>query len=82
MIADTESGLLPFFIEWSQDSVHPSVDAPKGCALLSFAAETPEPEIFAARLKTLGLDLPVKKGQQVRLRAVISGPKGNLEMYS
>src|SRR5882724_3259320 len=24
MIADTESGLLPFFIEWSQDSVHPS----------------------------------------------------------
>jgi Glyoxalase-like domain len=82
MIADTESGLLPFFIEWSQDSVHPSVDAPKGCTLLSFAAETPEPEIFAARLKTLGLDLPVKKGQQARLRAVISGPKGNLEMYS
>ena len=40
-LADTDSGLLPFFIEWSQDSVHPSVDAPKGCALPSFAAETP-----------------------------------------
>jgi hypothetical protein len=82
MLADTGSGLLPFFIEWSQDSVHPSVDAPKGCALLSFAAETSEPEKFAAQLKTLGLDLPVKKGQQSRLRAIISGPKGNLEMYS
>jgi hypothetical protein len=81
-LADTESGLLPFFIEWSQDSIHPSVDAPNGCALLSFAAETPEPEKFAARLKTLGLDLPVKQGQHTRLRAVISGPKGNLEMFS
>jgi hypothetical protein len=82
MLAATESGLLPFFIEWSQDSVHPSVDAPKGCELFSFVAEIPEPEKFAARLKTLGLDLSVKKGQQTRLCAVISGPKGNLEMYS
>ncbi|HWY06392.1 MAG TPA: VOC family protein [Candidatus Acidoferrales bacterium] len=81
-LADTASGLLPFFIEWSQDSVHPSVDAPKGCELLSFAAETTEPEKLAAELKMLGLDLPVKKGQQVRLHAVISGPKGNLGVYS
>jgi hypothetical protein len=81
-LADTASGLLPFFIEWGQDSVHPSVDAPKGCALLSFAAETPEPEILTAKLKTLGLDLPVKKGEQPRLHAGISGPKGNLELFS
>lgn len=81
-LADTDSGLLPFFIEWSQDSVHPSVDAPKGCTLQSFAAETPEPEKLTAELKTLGLDLPVKKGQQARLHALIAGPKGNLEVHS
>jgi hypothetical protein len=81
-LADTASGLLPFFIEWSQDSVHPSVGAPKGCALLSFAAETPEPEKLVATLKTLNLDLPVKKGEKARLHAVISGPKGNLDVYS
>ncbi|HTB95021.1 MAG TPA: VOC family protein [Candidatus Sulfotelmatobacter sp.] len=81
-LADTASALLPFFIEWNQDSVHPSADAPKGCELLSFAAETPDPEKFAARLKSLGLDLSVKQGQHTRLRAAISGPKGNLEMYS
>jgi hypothetical protein len=81
-LADTASGLLPFFIEWSQDSVHPSVDAPKGCALLSFSAQTPEPEKLAATLKTLNLDLPVKKGEKPRLHAVISGPKGNLAAYS
>jgi len=81
-LADTASGLLPFFIEWSQDSVHPSVDAPKGCVLVSFAAENPDPEKLAAKLKTLGLDLPVEKGEHPRLHAVISGPNGNLEMYS
>jgi Glyoxalase-like domain len=81
-LTDSASGLLPFFIEWSQDSAHPSVDAPKGCALLSFAAETPEPEKLVATLKTLNLDLPVKKGEKARLHAVISGPKGNLDVYS
>ena len=81
-LADTVSGLLPFFIEWSQDSLHPSVDAPKGCVLLSFAAETPDPEKLAATLKTLSLGLPVKKGEQARLHTVISGPKGNLELFS
>lgn len=81
-LADTASGLLPFFIEWSQDSVHPSVDAPIGCTLLSFAAETPEPEKLAATLKTLNLDLPVKKAETARLHAVISGPKGKLDVHS
>jgi len=81
-LAETASGLMPFFIEWSQDSVHPSVDAPKGCALLNFAAESPEPEKFSATLKTLALDLPVKKGEKARLHAVISGPKGNLDVHS
>jgi len=81
-LADTASGLLPFFIEWGQDSVHPSVDAPRGCTFLSFAAETPDPEKLAATLKTLNLDLLVKKGEKPRLHAVISGPKGNLEVYS
>jgi Glyoxalase-like domain len=81
-LADTASGILPFFIEWGQDSVHPSLDAPKGCALLGFAAETPDPEKLQATLKVLNLDLPVKKGENPRLHAVISGPKGNLDLYS
>ena len=81
-LEDTDSGLLPFFIEWSQDSVHPSVDAPKGCSLLSFTAETPNPEKLAATLKALSLDLPVRKREKHRLHAVISGTKGNLDVYS
>jgi hypothetical protein len=81
-LADTALSFLPFFIEWSADSVHPSVDAPKGCRLLSFAAETPEPEKLRATIKKLNLDLPVKKAEKPRLHAIISGPKGNLDVYS
>ena len=32
-LKDDQSGLLPFFIEWSADTVHPSVDAPTGCKI-------------------------------------------------
>jgi Glyoxalase-like domain len=81
-LANTLNGLLPFFIEWAADSAHPSVDAPKGCTLISFTAEAPAPAELAAALKTLSLDLPVKKGDQPLLRAIIRGPKGALEVSS
>ncbi len=43
-LADDRHGLLPFFIEWSADSVHPSVDALKGCTLDYFEVLSAEPE--------------------------------------
>ncbi|HUL35725.1 MAG TPA: VOC family protein [Candidatus Eisenbacteria bacterium] len=81
-LEDDASGLLPFFIEWGSDSPHPSADAPMGCALVHFAAETPDPSALAAKLKLLNLDLPVENGQDSRLRARISGPQGNLDITS
>ena len=33
---------LPFFIQWSADSIHPSQDSPKGCELQSFEIEHPK----------------------------------------
>jgi hypothetical protein len=41
-LADNRGGLLPFYIEWSRDSVHPSVDAPSGCRLARFFAVGPK----------------------------------------
>src|SRR5262250_1765739 len=46
-LKDDRAGLLPFFIEWSADSIHPSVDAPSGCRLVSFAVSAPDPDDLA-----------------------------------
>jgi len=77
-LADDRHGLLPFFIEWSADSVHPSVDAPKGCTLDFFEVMSADPEELFSAFKRIGLDLPVQRSDKARLRALISGPKGDL----
>ena len=77
-LTDDRHGLLPFFIEWSADSVHPSKDAPKRCSLAYFEILNDEPDELSAIIKRIGLDLPVQRSDKPRLRALISGPKGDL----
>jgi hypothetical protein len=77
-LADDRHGLLPFFIEWSADTVHPSKDAPAQCSLAYFEIMSNEPDELSAVIKRIGLDLPVQRSDKPRLRALISGPKGDL----
>jgi hypothetical protein len=74
------TGLLPFFIEWSADSLHPSVDSPHGCTLVRFEAATPQPEVLFPKVAQLNLDLPIVKSTDQHLHAVITGPKGMLDL--
>jgi hypothetical protein len=79
-LADDRHGLLPFFIEWSADSVHPSKDAPAKCNLDYFEILSIDPEELVATLKRIGLDLPVQRSDKARLHALISGPKGDIKL--
>ncbi len=79
-LEDDASGLLPFFIEWSADSPHPSTDAPAGLRLVRFELATPKPEALAKKTALLILDAPIAKAEHPHLRASIAGPKGNLEL--
>jgi Glyoxalase-like domain len=83
-LKDDHSGLLPFFIEWSKDSIHPSVDAPKGCTLRRFEANTPEIEDFLTAASRVELDLRAlsAKASEASLLATISGPKGEFTIAS
>jgi hypothetical protein len=81
-LKDNPSWLLPFFIEWSADSVHPSTDAPGGCRLIRFEAVTPEPDKLARTAALLLLDVPIIKGEKSQLRATLAGPKGELSAAS
>jgi len=81
-LKDDRDGLLPFFIEWSADSLHPSKDAPKGCRLTHFAGLTPNIDELTKIANLLQLDLSFSRGDQPALKATIVGPKGELKVTS
>ncbi len=78
-LSDNHSGVLPFFIEWGADSIHPSVDAPSGCRLDHFALADPNPAALTKMLQQLALDVPVERSDRPQLRARITGPRGTLD---
>ena len=81
-LADDANGLLPFFIQWSADSLHPSEDAPKGCQLLRFELLTPDSASLSKILAQLTLDVPFVAAAAATLHAIITGPKGSLSLDS
>lgn len=81
-LKDDRGGLLPFFIEWSRDSVHPSVDAPSGCQLVQFTAASSNPEELRDVVARLGVELEVEQAAKPQLRARIAGARGTAELSS
>jgi hypothetical protein len=73
-------GILPFFIEWSRDSVHPSQDAPDGCRVQSFSAKTSQANQVTLTARTLSVDLSVTAGNATQLLARITGTKDEFEL--
>jgi glyoxalase-like protein len=83
-LKDDPTQLLPFFIEWSTNSIHPSVDSPQGCHLVRFEAFAPDTDarLVSGKIEALGLDLPLADGKHSLLVATIASPKGQLEVTS
>lgn len=81
-LKDDHGGLLPFFIEWSADSTHPSVDAPRGCHLESFELLTPDPEILAKITGQLDLGVDISKATNAQMRALIMCAGKKLQLTS
>ncbi len=77
-LKDDQSGLLPFFIEWSTDTVHPSVDAPSGCRIVRFSLSTPNDGELSHLSTQLDLDVPVDHSEEPHIYARIGGPGGKV----
>lgn len=73
-------GLLPFFIEWSADSIHPSQDAPAGCTLQRFFVESPGVKDVRSVASKLELYLDARAGKKPLFSARITGKKGEFEL--
>jgi hypothetical protein len=81
-LKDDRGGLLPFFIEWSADSSHPSIDAPSGCHLARFELLTPDPEKLRSAEAAMGLGVEIARSEEAHLRATISCAGGELVLTS
>jgi catechol 2,3-dioxygenase-like lactoylglutathione lyase family enzyme len=77
-LKDDQGGLLPFFIEWSPDTLHPSVDAPGGCRVVHFSLSTPVPPELNRVCSRLALEVQVEKGENPYMYASIAGPNGRV----
>jgi hypothetical protein len=79
-LKDDNDGVLPFFIEWDSNSLHPSVDAPSGCRLADLRIDTPNPDGLKALAAKLQLDVQIRQSNELRLTATIVGPRGSLRL--
>jgi len=75
-----DGDVVPFLIEWSEDSVHPSEDSPRGCVLRELRLEHPAPEKVNAFLEAMDLTIRAVMGRSAKISALIETPKGELEL--
>jgi hypothetical protein len=81
-LRDDRGGLLPFFIEWSRDSLHPAADAPSGCHLERFHLQSPDAQELAHACQTLAVDVAIEPGAKPLMLARIASPRGEVELTS
>jgi len=67
---------IPFFIQWSANTVHPSIDSPKGCALKEMRITHPNAPAVAKVLGGVGIEADVAIGSDAAIHATLSTPKG------
>ena len=72
--------LLPFFIQWDKDSLHPSQDSPAGCQLVSLEFAHPDAEAMTAAMNSLGIKACVSKASAPAIIATLQTPKGEIEL--
>ncbi len=70
--------VVPFFIQWDKDSLHPSVDSPQGCKLLSLEFEHPEANTITEMMKSLGIKAKIARADSAAIKASLKTPKGNV----
>ena len=81
-LRDDRGGMLPFFIAWGRDSVHPAADAPSGCRLTSFHLQSPRADELTSICRTLEVDVNIEPAKEPRLLALLATPRGEVELSS
>lgn len=79
-VAAPSLALLPFFIAWDADAVHPADHAPQGCTLLSVDIAHTAPQELGRALGELAGAVTITAGARPRLTARLDTPKGRIAL--
>lgn len=81
-LQNDRDGLLPFFIEWRRNSIHPAVSAPPGCVLERFSLQSPDARELTRACHALSVKVAVDDSEKPSLIARIAGSNGSVELSS
>jgi len=77
---ETATPLVPFAIEWSANSPHPSQDAPPAGTIAQLIFETPQPEPLRTALRALGVLADMRRAAQPAMRLKLTTKKGVVDL--
>ncbi len=77
---ETTIASVPFVIEWSADSPHPSGDAPPAGSVAQMIFESPDPESLRQALRALGVVADIRRASAPRIRLTLATRKGRVEL--
>lgn len=70
---------LPFFIEWSASSPHPSTESPMGCTLAAVRMLSPAPDSLRMVINRAEVRVPVIRDEREGLQFDLDCPAGRVE---
>lgn len=70
----------PFFIEWGEESGHPSASSPGGCELGSLEIKDPGADRLSGLIQLLGLNIDVEQAPASLLTIVLHCPNGEIRL--
>jgi len=77
-VRDKDTTVYPFFIQWGDGTVHPSLSSPSGCTLIELQVTTSDSDHFKKLNNALSFGIRVVPGDENSLSLRIRTPKGEV----
>jgi len=77
---ESTTPLVPFFIQWAQESPHPSSDSPQLGPVKSLRFESPEADELRRILRGVGIEAEIRKSDLPRILVAVQTAKGLIEL--
>ncbi len=75
-LSSPEVELMPFFIDWTGDTAHPTLGLPVAATLQKIEFYHPERHIYTSEFLELNMDVEIKQNPTAQINVIIRGPKG------